>query len=159
MSHILNSTCTCLVHILGYEVGLGPLTNAFGENSQFSLQIMFTSRHFNSAIIRYFPKFAHMYLCGIHYQWLWPSCCKFNSFGDIDTVNWDNGCRGPNGTSAWPRSRHEPSIHHGLSSVRRRSPAARAYPIGSNQVWRLRDVGSLPRILDQYYGITLPIVR
>ena len=38
------------------------------------------------------------------------------------------------------------SIHRGLSRVRWWSPAARSSPVGSNQVWRLRDVGSLPRI-------------
>ena len=91
-----------------------PLTNALGENRQFSLQIMFISCPFNSAIVWYVSsKFAHMYLCGIHYQRLWPNCCKCDSFGDIDAINWDNPCRGPNGTSAWPRSLHEPWIHCG----------------------------------------------
>ena len=32
-----------------------PLSNALGENRQFSLQIMITSCPFNSAIVRYFP--------------------------------------------------------------------------------------------------------
>ena len=90
------------------------LANTLGENRQFSLQIMFTSCHFNSVIVWYFPsKFAHMYLCGIHYQLLWSNCNKVNSFKDVDAINWDNACRGPDGTSAWPRSLHEPSIHLG----------------------------------------------
>ena len=124
-----------------------PLTNALGENRQFFLQIMFTSCHLNSAIVQYLlSKFAHMYLFGINYQWLWRNCCKSN-FGDIDAINLDNACCGPNGTSAWPRSLHEPSIHRGQSSVRWWSPAVRASPIGSNQVWRLCDVDTLARIL------------
>ena len=58
-----------------------PLTNALCENRQFSLQIMFTSCPFNSSIVRYFlSKLEHMYLCGIHYQRLWPNCCKCDSF-------------------------------------------------------------------------------
>ena len=91
-----------------------PLTNTLGENRQFSLQIRFTSCPFNSGLIQYFlSKFAHMHLCGIHYQWLWLNCCKGNSFGHMDAINWDNACRWPDGTSAWPRSLHEPSIHCG----------------------------------------------
>ena len=94
------------------------ITNALWENRQFSLQIMFILYPFNSAIVRYFPsKFASMHLCDIHYQWLWPNCCKCNSFGDIDAVNWDNACRGSDGTSAWPRSLHSvcwPAHHAGL---------------------------------------------
>ena len=62
-----------------------PLINAVGENRQFSLQIMLTSCHFNSAIVRYFPStFANMNLRGINYQWLWPNCCIGKSFGDAD---------------------------------------------------------------------------
>ena len=65
-----------------------PLTtNGLGENRQFSLQIMFISHPFSSAIARYFPlKFTHVYLCGLRYQWLWAYCCKCNSFGDIDAI-------------------------------------------------------------------------
>ena len=124
-----------------------PLTNTLGENRQFSLQNMLTLCPFNSLIVWYFPsKFAHMHLCGIHYKLLWPNWWKSNSFGDIDAIIWDNARHGPYVTSAWPRNPHEPSIHHGYSSVRWWYLAAKASPIGSNQVWRLRDVGSLPRI-------------
>ena len=66
---------------------------------------MFNSCPFNLASVRYFPStFAHMDLCGIHYQWLWLNCCKGSIFADIDAINWDTACRGPNGTSTWPRS-------------------------------------------------------
>ena len=107
---------------------------------------MFTLCPFNSAIVSNFPSiFAHMYLCGMHYQWFWLNLCKGNSFGDIKAINCDNGCRGPYKTGAWPRSMHEPSIHRDKSSVRWWSPAARTSPIGSSQVWRLHDVGLLPR--------------
>ena len=91
-----------------------PQTNAHSENRQFSLQIMFSSSPFNSVTVCYFPsRFAHIYLCGINYQRLRPNCCKSNSFGDTDVINWDNACRGPNGTSTRSRSLHEPSIHSG----------------------------------------------
>ena len=85
------------------------LTNALGENRQFSLQNMFILCPFNSPIVRYYPsKFAHMCLGGIRYRWLWPNWCKGNSFGDIDAINWENACCGPYGTSAWPHNLHEP---------------------------------------------------
>ena len=81
-----------------------PLTK-ITENRQFSLQIIFSLCPFNSTIVRYFPsKCIHMYLCGIHHQRLWPNCCKDTSFGAIDAIRWDNACRGPNGSRAWPRS-------------------------------------------------------
>ena len=69
-----------------------------------------------------------------------------SNFDQIATTNWDNACRWPNGTSMWPRSLYEPSIHHGLSSMRWWSSVATVSPIGTNEVWHLRDVGSLPRI-------------
>ena len=39
----------------------------------------------------------------MHYKWLWPNCCKCNIFRDIEAINCDNACCGPNG----PRSMHE----------------------------------------------------
>ena len=81
----------------------GDSTNALGENSQSSLQNMFTLYAFNSTIAPHFPsKFAHMYLCGMHYQWLWQHYCKGNSFGDIGAIMCDDACRGPYCTSGWP---------------------------------------------------------
>ena len=84
----------------------------------YSVKIVFISYPYNSAIIQYFSsKFAHMYLCGIHYQWLWPNCCKSNCFGDIDAMIWGNASCRPNGSSAWSRSLHKPSIHCGFSKA------------------------------------------
>ena len=102
------------ISILGCELGPGGDHHALGENRRFSSQNMFTSLYpFNSVIVRYFPsKFAHMHLYGIRYQWLWPNCCKSSSFGDTGAMICDNACRRePYGTSVWPRSLHEPSIH------------------------------------------------
>ena len=66
-----------------------PLPDALSENRQLSLQIMLISYPFNLSIVWYFSwKFAHMYPCGIHYQWLWPNCCKSNCFGDTDAIIW-----------------------------------------------------------------------
>ena len=78
----------------------------------------------------------------------WPNCCKGKSFEDIKAINCGNACRGPYGTSIWHHSMHEQSIHciRDKSSVRWWSPAARTSPIGSNQVWRLCEVGLLLRI-------------
>ena len=66
--------------------------------------------------------------------------------GDITEITCDNACRGHYGTSAWPRSMHEPSTHCDYSSMKRWSPAVRASRITQTKPWRLRDVGLLPRI-------------
>ena len=66
-----------------------PLTNVLGENRHFFLQIIFNLCPFNSAIVRCFPLIcAHMHLCGIYYQWLWPNYCKCNSLGVIKNNAW-----------------------------------------------------------------------
>ena len=68
-----------------------PLSNVLSESvktGNFLQKYKKQKRSFNSAIVRYFPSiFAHMFLCRIRYQWLWPNCCKGNSFGDIKAIN------------------------------------------------------------------------
>ena len=85
----------------------------------------------------------NLHICNfavIHYQLLWPNCCKTSTFGDIKAITCDNACRGHYGTSSWPRSMHEPSTHCDYSSMKRWSPAVRVSRIYSNQAltpsWR-----------------------
>ena len=52
-----------------------------------------------------------------HYQSLWLNCCIASSFKDTEAIICDNACRGLYGTSAWPHSMHEPSIHPGYPCV------------------------------------------
>ena len=61
-----------------------PLTNAHGENRQFSLQNMFYLCLFNSVVIQYFlSNFAHMHFCDMHHKWLGPNCCKCKTVSEI----------------------------------------------------------------------------
>ena len=61
-----------------------PLTNAHGENRQFSLQNMFYLCPFNSVVIQYFlSNFAHMHFCDMHHKWLGPNCCKCKTVSEI----------------------------------------------------------------------------
>ena len=98
-----------------------PLANVLGENMQFYLQNMFTLRPFNSAILLYFTsKFAHMHLCGIHYQSLWPNCCKTSSAWDIEAINCDNACMTHLfivTTQAWWDDSKQPE-HHPLAQTK-----------------------------------------
>ena len=145
-----NKTCSASFSLFsGAKSALAgnPLINAWWKQTHFfTNHAYFTPLLLSDHSVFLVENCIYIYLCGIHYQWLWPNCCKCNSLGDIDAINWDNACRGPNRTSAWPRNLHQPSIHRGYSSVRWWSPAARASPIGSNQEWRLHCVGSLPII-------------
>ena len=115
--------------------------NALIENRHFFLQNMQNLRPFHSTIVRYFPQNLH--ICNfavIHYQLLWPNCCKTSTFGYIKAITCVNACRGHYGTSAWPRSMHESSTHCDYSSMKRWSPAVRGSRIYSNQAltpsWR-----------------------
>ena len=90
----------------------------------------------------------NLHICNfavIHYQLLWPNCCKTSTFGDIKAITCDSACRGNYGTSAWPRSMHEPStvITHVWSRDHQQSER-RAFT--QTKPWRLRDVGLLPII-------------
>ena len=121
-----------------------PLPDALSENRQLSSQIMLISYPFNLSIVRYFSsKFAHMYLCGIHYQWFWPNCCKSNCFGDTDAIIWQAV-----GLMDLVRGLQPAWTINSPWLVKREVviPSCRNIPIGSNQVWRLCDVGSLLRI-------------
>ena len=98
--------------------------------------VLFTQRSFD--ISR-----QNLHICNfavVHYQLLCPNCCKTSPFGDIKAITCDNACRGHCGSSAWPRSMHEPSTHCDYSSMKRWSPAVRASRIYSNQAltpsWR-----------------------
>ena len=100
------------------------------------IYVLFTQRSFDiSRQNLHICKFAVM-----HYQLLWPNCCKTSTFGDIKAITCDNACRGHYGTSGWPRSMHEPSTHCDYSSMKRWSPAVRASRIYSNQRCVVRDL-------------------
>ena len=134
-----------LIAIHGRKQGPGGDTssNALVENRYFfyktcKIYVLFTQRSFD--ISRH-----NLHICNfavIHYQLLWPNCCKTSTFGDIKAITCDNACRGHYWTSAWPRSMHEPSTHRDYSSMKRWSPgpAVRASRIYANQAltpsWR-----------------------
>ena len=124
-----------LIAIHGHKPDPGgdSSSNALVETRHFfyktcEIYVLFTQRSFD--ISR-----QNLHICNfavIHYQLLWPNCCKTSTFGDIKAITCDSACRGHYGTSAWPRSMHEPSTHCDYSSMKRGSPAIRASRIYSN---------------------------
>ena len=107
----------------------------------FTKHVKFTSFSLNDPSI--FPVKICTYATLLSYtiSYFDQTAVKLSStFGDIKAITCDSACRGHYGTSAWPRSMHEPSTHCDYSSMKRGSPAVRASRIYSNQAltpsWR-----------------------
>ena len=117
--------------ILGRELVLAgsPLTNALGENRNFFyktclLNILLTQWLLCITVkICTYASLRHT----LHYQSLWPNCCKTGSFRDIEAINGDSACSGPYGTSAWSCSMHEPTVDWDYIGVMWWSPAAKVF--------------------------------
>ena len=84
-SHYLNQCWDIVNWTLGNKLQWNHNRNLYifiQENTQKNVvwemaAILSRPQCVNSAIAQYFlSKLAHMHLCGIHYQGLWPNCCK-----------------------------------------------------------------------------------
>ena len=96
----------------------------------------------------------NVHLGDMHYKWLRPNCSRCKYVGDIEAMKCDNACRELYKTSSWPRSLREPSIQRDY--VKHEAVICDSHSVAHClKVWRLCDVGLLPRIGTSRIGVAL----